>query len=91
MYQPNTYRISCTNEDGWSEGMYQLLADDYANFIRFFHEFFRKSAYNPTAMRFFDERNRVLSMKRFASQFSDPVRNWLESRSQDWAKHSGGN
>jgi len=84
MYQPNIYRRYCTNSGTWDEEMYQLLADDYANFIRFFHEFIRKSAYNPAGMRFFDENDEVLSIKKFASQFTDPVRKWLEQRNKDY-------
>ena len=86
MYQPSAYRRTCTNNADWDSEMYKLLADDYSKFIRFFHEFIRKSAYNPAGMRFFDENNEPLTVKRFASQFTEPVAKWLVQRNKDYMR-----
>lgn len=85
MYSPDQYRRLCTNKRGWDGEMYTLLADDYSKFIRFWHEFIRKSAYNPNGIEFYsDELNEIpLNIDAFASQFSSPTSNWLINRYEE--------
>ena len=83
MYSPHKYRRMCTDKHSWDSDMYQLLAEDYSKFIRFWHEFIRKSAYNPNGLKCFKNNGEYLSITEFAGQFSSVTETWLVNRYEE--------